>query len=152
MCGGSEAGVAAGCGRRTASVWRLLFSHSVGVRRADGAKRSEAAHRDPGSVLRSKTSTDRQAGRQAGAERHGAVRTAGRPGPAPQQSLFHLFIASVSFLFPNMETTACWLLVAAHFILICQQGKACYHSHDTVCSEVWILSPFQPAATASGEL
>lgn len=136
MCGGSEAGVAAGCGRRTASVWRLLFSHSVGVRRADGAKRSGAP--GPG-ICTTQQDLNRPAGRQAGAEQHGAVRTAGRPGPAPQQSLFHLFIASVSFLFPNMETTACWLLVAAHFILICQQGKACYHSHDTVCSEVWIL-------------
>lgn len=33
-----------------------------------------------------------------------------------------------------METTGCWLLLAAHFILICQQGKTCYlsclSSHD----------------------
>lgn len=119
MCGGSEAGVAAGCGRRTASVCRLLFSHSVGVRRADGAERRTGT-RDLYYAARPQPT--------GGAEQHGAVRTAGRPGPAPQQSPFHLFIASVSFLFPNMDTTACWLLVAAHFILICPQGKACYHS------------------------
>lgn len=66
-----EAGAAAGGGRRTASVWRLLFSQSVGV---EESGRSGAP--GPGSVLHihgSETTSDRQ----AGAEQHGAVRAAG---------------------------------------------------------------------------
>lgn len=47
-----------------------------------------------------------------------------RPGPAPpKNTLICLFTAYESFFFPNMETPGCRLLLAAYFILFCQQGK-----------------------------
>lgn len=105
MCGGSEAGVAAGCGRRTAPVWRLLFSLSVGV---EESGRSGAERR---TGTRTHTAPrPQETGRQAGAERHGAVRAAGRQGPAPQKPLTDLFIYGNCELFPtwSLQAAGCW--------------------------------------------
>lgn len=138
MCGGSEAGVSAGCGRCTASVWRLGFSQSL------GACGGERTHRDPGSVPHthgSKTPSDRAAGRQAGRQ-SGAAWSCEGCGPtwtcSPNITLSFVYLQSASFFIPKMETTGCWLLLAAHFILFCQQGKTDFHSCFIL---VWLRNP-----------
>lgn len=104
----------AGCGRRTASVWRLLFSQSVGV---EESGRSGAAHRDPGSVLHiygRKTITERPSDRPAGrsgAEQHGTVRAAGRPGPAPQKLLLFIYrVCELFFPTWRLQAAGCYWL------------------------------------------
>lgn len=99
---------------------------SVGV---EESERSGAAHRHRDPYHTYTAARPQPTDRQAAAEQHGAVSAVGWPGPAPQKSPIRIFTPSASFFLPpNMETTVCWLLLAAHFILICPQGKACCHS------------------------
>ncbi|XP_032378771.1 receptor-type tyrosine-protein phosphatase zeta isoform X3 [Etheostoma spectabile] len=135
MCGGRRAGVSAGGGRCTASVWRLGSSQSV------GACGGERTHRDPGSVPHAHTAvkpprTERQAGRQAG----GAAWSCEGGGPtgtsSPNITLSFVYLPSASFFFiPKMETTGCWLLLAAHFIWFCQQAGGYAYRNQRKFSE-----------------
>ena len=73
------------------------------------------------------TRTERPAptDRQAGAEQHGAVRA--DRDLLPTITSGDLFIWRICELCPNMETPGCWLLLAAHLILLYQPGRTCCH-------------------------
>lgn len=56
---------------------------------------------------------------------YGAVRVVDLLSLAQHKKHYIVYFPHLRVFSTNMETTGFWLLLAAHFILICQQGKAC---------------------------
>lgn len=119
MCGWGEAGVCAGCGR-----WQLQSGGSSSLTQSVW-RTAEGAERRTGTGICTTYTHAQDHNRATERQNRISMELWGGPGPAPRTSPFDLFIYRIWELFsPNMETTGfCWLLLAAHFILLCQQGK-----------------------------
>lgn len=90
-----------GCGLWAAHSFSLA-APLQSVSRCGGERTERSGAPGPGICTTLTAARPQPNDRQAGAERaeqHGSVRAAGRPGPAPQKSLFDLFIYRVCELF-----------------------------------------------------
>lgn len=123
LCERNGAGVTSNCGRCRASVWRLLFSQSGGRTRCTHAR----AH--PRSQTTTATS---KAVRAAWSCKD--LGLAGTGFPSTDSTSVSITSPSYERFSRNMESKGSGLLLVAHFILICQQGKSCcgmYLVHTT---------------------